>query len=467
MTIQFNEKSMEIEIVKILKERGLPVVKQEVRMNNKIVDLVGYTVTPDNELVPQVVVEIKLQPTMSAQKQLMSYAEIFQTPYALLVTPDRTIWFETDTFLPIENPTFKTEKIFVEDLQEIERTFHVLLDAFRGDMPPQNSWLIILQGLLTRSYLQKNESLEQWHEMDQNKFYDLLETTIYQHYGIDQYVEKQIIGERNFKHFIWKLGEIPATHPLYGQLMINLIERNNFHGEYLTSPTVRELFAGIINSLNLNSLSVLDMGVGYGSIAHSLINSNLNIKKLTAIELNKSTANYFKMLSVISGHKNTHTISGDALEPNNSLNTLYDVVVVDPPFGKVQKMKDEYFRYSVTNKGKRKFLETSELFLERATEMVLPGGYVVALVTESFLFSETAQITRSLLKERMIVEAIISLPPHTLKPYTGIKVNLLVLRRKTSNKEKADNLFLANCESVEQFSEAVEGYKNWKNGGYS
>ncbi|MDR7074162.1 Eco57I restriction-modification methylase domain-containing protein [Fictibacillus barbaricus] len=464
MTIQLNGKSMEMEIVKFLKERGLPVVKQGVRMNNKTVDLVGYTVTPDNELVPQVVVEIKLQPTMSAQKQLMSYAEIFQTPYALLITQDRTIWFETDTFLPIENPTFKTEKLFVEDLQEIENTFHVLLNDFRGDMPSRNGWLLILQGLLARSYLLENKSLEQWGEINQNNFFELLEA-VYQHYGIDQHVERQLVNERNFQHFIWKLGEIPATHTLYGQLMINLIERNNFYGEYLTSPTVRELFASIINSLNLDSLSILDMGVGYGSIAHSLINSNPNIEKLTAIELNKSTANYFKMLSIISGHKNTHAISGDALESNNSLNTLYDVVVVDPPFGKVQKMKDEYFRYSVTNAGKRKFLETSELFLERATELVLPGGYVVALVTESFLFSETAQITRSLLKERMIVEAIISLPPHTLKPYTGVKVSLLVLRRKTHNQEIADNLFLANCESVEQFPEAVEGYKTWKNGG--
>lgn len=449
---------MELTVIKNLKENGLPIVR---RMEFRNADLAAYTLNEKGDLVPEVVVEIKKEPSKEAQMQLMRSAESLQTPYALLATPDRLIWFESSTFLPIEPPVFETKNRYIEDPDQLNQVFKYILDLIRENIYSSKYWLYMLQGLLVRTYLFEKSSIEQWYELSQDNYFELLET-VYKHYEIDHYVEKPKMPERAFQQFIWKLDEIPPIYSKYNEIILNHMERNGSTGAHMTSPPVKDLFTDIINTLNLNRFSVLDMGVGYGTIATSLLNSNNNIEKLTAIEKNPSIFGYYKMLNIVSGQNKSEVVLGDVLSSENNLQEA-DVVVVDPPLGGFQEKRDDISNFQVATEGRT--VSTLDLFMERATELASPGGYVVALVPESFLFNEKSNFTRSLLKDRMIIESIISLPPHSLKPYTSVKVSMLILRKKKHKKETGENILLANCETIDQFPKAVAGYKNWKSGG--
>lgn len=460
MTNKFNEKDFVFKVAEQLKETGLPVVK----MSEGRADLVGYTIDGEHKLIPEVVVEVKSNFNREAVKQLMTLAEQFKAPYALLVTPEKTIWFETESFLPTEEPTFKSSNCFINDLQQIIKVFYSIADQLRGDLPSQKYSWYLLQGLVARTYLQEKNELHHWFELTQDTFFDLLET-VYEYYNLNHYVEKPRLTEEKFRYFIWKLGETSPTNSNYGEIFLSLIERDNATSGHLTTTAVKELFTDIINTVIADHTTVLEMGAGYGSIVTELATFD-QIDKITAVEINAYAVSYLKLINIISGQQKVKTLHEDILT-TDKLENDYDVVVVDSPLGKIQShgYKEEYDRYSVSLNGKRKMLDYSELFLERATEVTKPGGYIIALVSEALLFSEATKKCRELLKERTIIEGIFSLPSHTLKPYTAVKVSVLVLRKKTEAEETAEELFLAECESVEQFTEVVDGFKTWKNGG--
>lgn len=457
-----SEQMLEISVAKQLKKIGLPVVKREVkvRTGNKIADLVAYTVGKEGKLSPEVVVEVKRTPSMDAQKALMYYAQSFQTKYALLATPEKNIWFDTATFLPIDEPTFDSEEKYIEAHTEIQKNFYEILDQIRGEMDLKKGWLLLLYSLLIRTYINETKKDTEWDLLNQSDFHQLTLEAL-TNYGMENAIEKIEISLRVYQVLIWKIGEVKVPSPPLGALLLHLLERNRELGEYITPDSVEGIFTGFVEALPLKEKNVLDMAVGYGTISLSLLQKGID--QLTSFEINKQVSNYFKGLAVISGYQ-VKVYSEDVLAQTSDLAVLPNVVLVDPPLGG-RPNTDLYRHYHVINQGQRRSIDTPELFLEQSTNLVDKGGYVIALVPQSTMFSKKSQITREFMKEKMIIEAIVSLPPHALKPYTGIKTSLLLMRRKLTENETAKEVFLAKCDSVDQFPEVIKGYKEWKNGG--
>jgi tRNA1(Val) A37 N6-methylase TrmN6/Holliday junction resolvase len=463
--VRYFESELEHKVAEDLKRKGIAVVRKATTIGRKSVDMIGYTINNEGKLEPQVIVEVKRFLSMDAQRQLMDYAEVCASPFALLATPEKYIWFETKTFLQIDEPQFTNERMFIANEEEIEKLFSLLFDLLKRDFSISEEVEILLHSLLIRAYLHEQNAIDKWFEIGADEEYHKLLVKAFEHFGIYAGYERKQISENIVQSIVWNLDVLPPIHPIYSSILLNVLERKREIGLYVTPPSVRNLFAGLVKSLNLTNVRALDMTAGYGAITFEIMR-DCSIASLTAYEIDRRASNYLKIISVVSGYSNLTVHSEDVLQANEKLRSnSYGLVLVDPPLLKIQGDIDDYKMFHVTQEGTRKRVDASELFIEKAINSVAAGGYVVALVPEGVLFSKPSQITRELIKEKMIIEAIISLPPHSLKPYTAVKVSLLVMRKKVEENERAKELFLAKPDSIEQFEEVVEGFKTWRTGG--
>jgi type I restriction enzyme M protein len=122
----------------------------------------------------------------------------------------------------------------------------------------------------------------------------------------------------------------------------------------------------------------------------------------------------------------------DTLSRSFHPNQQFDLVLANPPFtGSLDK--DDINREILT-------LETSKtelLFLELCLYLLKPGGRCAIILPEGVLFGSTkAHIAiRKRLVDENCVEAIISLPPGTFKPYTAVKTAIMVFRKGGKTKD--------------------------------
>ncbi|GGD28859.1 N-6 DNA methylase [Pontibacillus salipaludis] len=450
------------EVAKHVRNTGLPVIQQEVKTGTRRADFIGYTVEENGSLIPQVVIEVKEAPSLDAQRQLMDYAEAFQTPYALLATPTGMIWFDTNTFLQTQKPSFQSQRAFMTEEQEIKNLFLELLNDLRGGTTSDQYWKIFIYGLTIRAYLHEQSRLEEWFSIKNKDDFNLLLTSALNHFTSGTSLSIIHLPEETILQMVLKLGNLPPTHSKYGLLIIDLIERKGVAGEYMSPAAIRELYTQLVKQLSLNSSShALDMTAGYGGVALALMEQNL-IKQLDAYELDNETSYYLKLLSYISDLNNLMVHPTDSLKA--AYNQRYDLVVLDPPLAKVKGSTLEYPSLELAkNRGQ---LFAAELFIERGLSLLKPGGHLIVLVPEGFMFSSatSAQTTRDFIKQESIIEGIISLPSHTLKPYTSVKMNTLILRKKSSSNEVGEEVFLAKCEKIEQFTEVGEAFGEWRRG---
>ncbi len=452
-----------VEVAKHVRNTGVPVIQKEVKTGTRRADFVGYTVEENGSLTPQVVIEVKKAPSLDAQRQLMDYAEAFQTPYALLATPEGMIWFDTNTFLQTQAPLFQSQCAFITDDEKIKDLFFELFNNFRGGMNRDQYWKFLVYGLTIRAYLHKESRLEEWFSISNHKEFNRLLNKALNHFESDVPSSMTHLSEDTILQIVLKLGNLPPTHTKYGLLILDLIERREMAGQYMSPIAIRELYSQIVKQLRFdNSSLALDLTAGYGGISLELMEQNF-IQQLDAYELNNETAHYLKLLVNISKQENLLVHQNDSL--NAVIEQKYDLVLLDPP---LTKMKGNPMEYPLLELAKnRRQLFAAELFIERGLSLLKPGGHLIVLVPEGFMFSNTTgiQTTRDLIKQESIIEGIISLPAHTLKPYTSVKMNTLILRKKTSIKENGEEIFLAKCEKIEQFTEVGEAFGEWRRGG--
>jgi hypothetical protein len=116
-----------------------------------------------------------------------------------------------------------------------------------------------------------------------------------------------------------------------------------------------------------------------------------------------------------------------------SLSSRIDRVLVAPPFGG-----------RISNDNQQ--TQSSEVFyLEKALSLIEDTGFIVAIVPENFLFSESQDRFRFTLLEQCRLWAIISL--EQFLPKTGIKANILVLEKQ--NIRKLGNVLMAELTTAE------------------
>lgn len=136
-----------------------------------------------------------------------------------------------------------------------------------------------------------------------------------------------------------------------------------------------------------------------------------------------------------------HGITIPQIENTDTLSKKYDekykdgeysIVIANPPFtGRVDKT-------GMSDKLKIDGTQSELLFLIRISKMLRSGGKAAIIIPEGVLFggSKAQKATREILLKDNQLEAVISLPSGTFKPYTGVKTAILILTKVEENSKK-------------------------------
>jgi hypothetical protein len=96
--------------------------------------------------------------------------------------------------------------------------------------------------------------------------------------------------------------------------------------------------------------------------------------------------------------------------------------------------------------------------LERAIQLVRPGGRIGALVGDNFLFSDTMNVAREFLRKHTIVKAVVTLPSGILRPLTGAKVSAIILEKKEESFDRPYTVFMAQVNAERDLSDVADQY---------
>lgn len=107
-----------------------------------------------------------------------------------------------------------------------------------------------------------------------------------------------------------------------------------------------------------------------------------------------------------------------------------NVLLTNPPFaGDIDDadLLDAYEAQQIQN-GKR-VVSREHLFLERAVDLLLPGGRLAIVVPQGILSNSTSAYLRDWLSKKCRILAVIGLHQHAFMPYTGVKTAVLFIEK--------------------------------------
>jgi methylase of polypeptide subunit release factors len=449
---------------------GYPIIKEDVLRSGKkqTIDLVAYVIDGKGNLIPQVVVDIYEDPPVHAPVYLQGAARSLDVPYALLITREREVWYDQN-LLPVSPPnTVYSCSQYITDITQIQRIYWRCYHTFRGVLDSENTLALLAYNMLLRHDLKQKGNLEGWSSIQSPKVYiQLLEETMNTYHLIDQNLLLALKGftSTETESLVRKTEHIIPTHYNLGFVLIQLVEKV-LHpkmqiGEVITTPALSELFQQTIQVV-FDQGRMLDLSLGSG---FNLFRCLQVIKPTIceAIEVNHKAAELAQILFIVTGLYDRVTIyQMNSLEYKSTEN--YDLILLNPPLG--QRIRSDalnYNEFAVTEYGRRRRVDLSELLLEQAIQLAKPGGMILTLLTEGLLFKNPVT-TRDYIRKETIIEGIFSLPPHTLRPYTAVKTSLLVLKKKLDHTEIGKEVFLAEPKSLEDFTVVVDLFAKWRKG---
>jgi len=139
-------------------------------------------------------------------------------------------------------------------------------------------------------------------------------------------------------------------------------------------------------------------------------------------------------------------------------NGFATVALTNPPFardyerelrpskkGYKPSVLDEYelaFDDSEAKKPKAK-LKSSAMFLERYVDFLVPGGRLITVIDDSVLGSRGFEATRTWLRQKYIIEAVVSLPGDAFqRSEARVKTSILALRKRHDEPEVQGDVFM-------------------------
>lgn len=108
----------------------------------------------------------------------------------------------------------------------------------------------------------------------------------------------------------------------------------------------------------------------------------------------------------------------------------FDILLSNPPFaGEIHEtsLLREY-ELAKNDKGKlRNKMERHILFIERALDMIRPGGRIAIVLPQGVLNNTNMEYVRNFLLEKARILAVVGLQGNTFKPHAGVKTSFLFL----------------------------------------
>ena len=157
--------------------------------------------------------------------------------------------------------------------------------------------------------------------------------------------------------------------------------------------------------------------------------------------------------------------NGGSLAINENVNKILqpnsiDIIMTNPPFGSDFSDLDSLKQYTIGNgKSSRR---RGVLFVERAIQLLKPGGRLAIILDESVLNGISNSDIRRFIINETNIQAVISLPNVTFLPYSSAKSSILFLEKKRKFDEINDNkeIFMANVENIGKRPNGDPRYRN-------
>ena len=110
----------------------------------------------------------------------------------------------------------------------------------------------------------------------------------------------------------------------------------------------------------------------------------------------------------------------------------FDILMTNPPFA--GDIKESWLKalYDIVPESKRKpssKIDRHILFIERALDMIKPGGRLVIILPQGVFNNTNDRYIREFIMKKAKILAVIGLHENSFKPHTGTKTSLLVLRK--------------------------------------
>ncbi len=107
-----------------------------------------------------------------------------------------------------------------------------------------------------------------------------------------------------------------------------------------------------------------------------------------------------------------------------------DVLFTNPPFaGDIDEFEILEAYEAQQERSSSKAISREHLFLERAVDLLRPGGRLAIVVPQGILANKTASYLRSWLLRKCRILAVVGLHQHAFMPYTGVKTAILFLSK--------------------------------------
>jgi type I restriction enzyme M protein len=180
--------------------------------------------------------------------------------------------------------------------------------------------------------------------------------------------------------------------------------------------------------------------------------SNYAGKFLWGIDFEERSTKISKAIMLIAGDGKSHIFQENSLEfarwsgkladmlkeeglaEDNNFKTLnFDILLTNPPFA--GEIKEEWLKklFSIVPESKLKrtgsAISRHILFIERALDMLRPGGRMAIVLPQGIFNNTNDKYIREFIMKRARILAVIGLHGNSFKPHTGTKTSLLFLRK--------------------------------------
>lgn len=163
--------------------------------------------------------------------------------------------------------------------------------------------------------------------------------------------------------------------------------------------------------------------------------------------------------------------SADARENQLTYRRLsFDILMTNPPFAGENPEQGLLRQYDLAKKdGKLKNnVERHILFIERALDMLRPGGRLAIVLPQGVLNNTNMKYVREYLFSKARILAVVGLHGNTFRPHTGTKTSVLFLQKWNENEKslKDYSIFMAVSKRAGKDNSGDYIYKKDANGNY-
>ena len=191
----------------------------------------------------------------------------------------------------------------------------------------------------------------------------------------------------------------------------------------------------------------------YSQIDHRLI-KEFKMNNLHGIEKSARMVRIAMTDMLLHNEGHTNILNSDALgttdnftdigilKPENTNGSLavFDVILTNPPFGKILGEESAKFLSQFQLAQKKKSLPFEILSIERCFQFLKKGGKLAIVLPDGNLANSQTQFFREWLLTKFKLKAVVSLPQETFAPYgTTTKTSLCFLQKFKNEHDKNDD----------------------------